>query len=176
MDFIITHPFAGMPTFTAFDMHGIILCNGSENANGIVFPGSNELQVQNADGFTRWWNPSEFTDPGFFGYMNSLYAIEDPDGPPTSNINPYKLFGDGLMSLTDVSYLTTIPLAHEDARAVFRSGVTNRREYDVQFPWSGGPVFYFDYAVDCSWDMPYNDPPTQIPGDFPIAANAPEAF
>ena len=176
VDFVITHPFPGLPTFTGFDMHGIILCNGSEHANGFVFPGSGDLEVQNPDGFTRWWNPTEFTDPGFFGYMKGLYAIEGPGGAPTATINPYKLFGDGLMALTDVSYLATLPLTHENARAVFRSGATNRREYDIQFPWSGGPIFYFDYAIDCSWDMPYSDPPTQIPGDFPINANAPEPF
>jgi hypothetical protein len=149
VDFIITHPFAGMPKLTAFDLHGIILCNGSEDAGSIRFPGSGDLELKNADGFSRWWNPDEFTDPGFFGYVKGQYAIQGPDGPPTSNINPYKLFGDGLMSLTDMTYLTTLPLTSQTGRAVFSSGATNRREYQVQFPWYGGPIYYFDYAVDC---------------------------
>lgn len=176
VDFVITHPFPGMPTFTAFDLHGIILENGSYDTGELIFPGTGDLEVENADGFTRWWNPSEFSDPSFFGYIKGLYAIEGPGGPPTSNINAYKLYGDGLMALTDITYLTTLPLTHEHARATFSSGATNRREYQIQFPWSGGPIYFFDYAVDCNWDMPYADPPSQIPGDFPIAANSPEAF
>ncbi len=176
IDMVITHPFPGMSTFTAFDLKGIILSNGSLEAGGLRFPGSNDLEVQNADGFTRWWNPSEFTDAGFLGYVKGNFAIEGPGGPPTSMINPYKLFGDGLMSQTEIIGQTLLPLTDPNGRAVFRAGNTNRREYKIQFPWSGGPILYFDYAVDCSWDLPDPDPPVIIPNDFPIKANAEEPF
>ena len=34
----------------------------------------------------------------------------------------------------------------------------------------------FNYAIDASWAKPTPNPPTDVPYDFPISANEPEAF
>ncbi|MCK4720031.1 hypothetical protein KAU08_05210, partial [bacterium] len=39
-----------------------------------------------------------------------------------------------------------------------------------------GPVIVFGYVIDGCWDIPSPDPPLEIPDDFPIEANQPEAF
>jgi len=84
----ITHPFNGAPSLTGFDVRGILLGYGSYNASGLVIPGPGDIQLVNADGWSRWWNPTEFTTPGIFGYEKGTYAIHELSGPPTSMLNP----------------------------------------------------------------------------------------
>jgi hypothetical protein len=58
----------------------------------------------------------------------------------------------------------------------------NHRQYDLKFPLVGGnPHLVFQYAVVASWVEPDNslsgDPTAlDVPGDFPLAANASEAI
>ena len=172
----ITHPFNGAPSLTGFDVRGILLGYGSYNASGLVIPGPGDIQLVNADGWSRWWNPTEFTTPGIFGYEKGTYAIHELSGPPTSMLNPYKAFADGLWATADVDFLTTVGLTEANGRAVFRSGKTNSRQYKIQFPVSGGPKVRFDYTIDASWAQSTPNPPVNIPADFPIWANGMEAF
>jgi len=176
MNVSITHPFAGVTTFTGFDVRGILLGYGSYNASGLIMPGDGDISLVNADGWSRWWNPSEFTSPGLFGYEKGMFSIHDISGPPTSMVNPYKTFADALFATADISFLTTVGLNEPNGRALFTAGRTNTRQYQIQFPLAGGPKIMFDYAIDASWAMPSPNPPGAIPGDFPIWANAMEPF
>jgi hypothetical protein len=171
----ITHPFPGASKFTGFDVRGILLANGGVNAGGLRIPGATDPQLLNADGFTRWWNPTEFPEAGMFGYYPIIQKTP-PAGSPNANINPYKLFGDGLWATASIDFYKTMNLTDANCRAVFRCSSSNTRQYSIQFPVDGTPVIFFDYAVDASWAMPSVNPPVNIPADFPMNANAPEAF
>lgn len=172
----IKHPYPGNPQYTGFDVHGILLCTGGLTAGSLRIPGPNDPKLLNPDGWSRWWNPSEFTDPGLLGYVPGKIHIHPQSGPPNSNINPYKLFGDALTPGASTGFYKNLYLQDINGRAVFKTTSTNTRRYEIQFPVNSGPVIYFDYAIDASWALPSPNPPTKIPENFPMNANAPEAF
>jgi hypothetical protein len=173
----LTHPFAGNPKLTGFDVRGILITTAGLTAGDLPLPGEDDPMILNADGYTRWWNPTEFTTPGLLGYTPGRYGNDPPPlNPLASVINPYKQFADVLEPESDTVSLVLRPLTDPYGRGVFRSGEKNSREYELQFPVGpGGPEVYFNYAIDASWAMPIKDNPT-IPTDFPIAANCDEAF
>jgi hypothetical protein len=60
----LTHPFPGKDTYTGFDVRGVVIGNGSVQGladSSISYAGANDLRILNADGYTRWFNPKEFT-------------------------------------------------------------------------------------------------------------------
>jgi hypothetical protein len=109
------------------------------------------------DGYTRWFNLTEFTTPGLFGYTPGVGPAHDFSG--TATINPYKYFCDGLGPQDDLGPWL---LSHPGATGVFSSGSSCTRNYYLRFPFSAG--FTFGYAVLADWE----------PGGQP--SNAPEAI
>ena len=173
-DVTLTHPFDNKK-FTGFDTRGILLTSGSLQIGPLVFADVDETRLENADGYTRWWNPSEFIEPGIFGYMKGNLSFS-PTASLTATINPYKIFADALSSTDSFFPLILKGLNQADSRAVFSAGIENTRRYKIRFETDPGPKVVFGYAVDAAWSMPLVNPPVDIPGDFPITANQPEAF
>jgi len=173
----LIHPFAGNPKLTGFDVRGILITTAGLMAGDLPLPGDNDPMILNADGYTRWWNPTEFTTPGLLGYTPGRYGKDPPPlNPLVSAINPYKQFADVLEAKTDIITLILWSLTDPNGRGAFRSGEKNSREYELQFPVGPtGPQVYFNYAIDASWAAPVKEDPT-IPNDFPIVANCDEAF
>src|SRR3990172_9105807 len=71
----ITHPFSTAGTeFNAYDVRGILIGNGSSNLvsdSKVSYPKlGTDQYLKNADGLTRWFNPTEFAVPGVYGYMD----------------------------------------------------------------------------------------------------------
>lgn len=157
----ITHPFPGMSEYDGYDVRGIFLGDGSDtlsynsdldfavhNADqSYIDPEvvENDTDVVMPDGYTRWWNPSEFTAPGVLGYTPGLYASGGFAG--TATINAYMYFADGLTQTGDLwDFLMGAP---EDS-GVFSAGLTNRRDYYLRFPNTKGVVF--GYAICANWE------------------------
>ena len=70
LDVSITHP-VPIPRFIGFDTYGVLIGNGSipfDDDPDAVFAGPDDLRLLNADGYTRWRNPVEFSDPGIGGF------------------------------------------------------------------------------------------------------------
>lgn len=170
----LKHPFPGLNQYNGFDVRGIFMSNGSivgNYDNSVLRAGPGDSVLLNADGYTRWWNYSEFTSYNkIFGFTSGKLA---PPNHPTSTVNPYKYFADGLDSISPVTsidpstrgFFATVPGA-------------NSRQYNIQFKQSGGStVFDFQYAVDASWAPP--DPsyaPSYPQEAFSLSANCQEAF
>lgn len=173
-DITLSHPFESKPQFAGFDVKGILIGNGSEVVDGLNFAGLDETRLLNADGYTRWWNPTEFTRPGVLGFTEGTYAV--PGNAFTATCNSYKLFADRLGAQDGLAWVTDEPLDSEVGRAVFKAGESNTRRYRIKFEMSPGPQIYFGYAVDCSWAMPDPNPPGEVPDDFPMEANQPEPY
>ena len=173
----LTHPFPGNPKLTGFDVRGILITTAQYTAGSLPLPGEFDPKILNADGYTRWWNPTEFPVPGLLGYTPGIYGKDPPPSTPiASGINPYKQFADCLYYTLPLNFLTFVLPTSPNGRGVFRSGATNSRLYEIQFPaGSSGPTIYFNYAVDASWAMPSKENPI-VPNDFPPAANSDEAF
>jgi len=169
----IRHPFPGLPYYSGFDVRGILLSNGSYQADhdsSLVFPGEGDTRLVNADGWTRWWNAEEFTSyESIFGYTRGKLA---PPLFPTSTLNGYKYFADTLDSdglLADLDPAT---------RGNFSNDGINSRQYNIQFKMQDEEVvFDFNYAVCASWE----EPDMGFEPDFPIeaftlSANQQEAY
>jgi len=174
-DITLTHPFAMKTQFAGFDVKGILMTPGTLTIGPLTLADLDETRLENADGYTRWWNPTEFTGGGVFGYSDGIYANASAS-QLTSTLNPFKVFADILDATDHLGILINEPLDTPEGRAVFTAGSENTRRYRIRFPMTPGPQIVFGYAVDASWAMPSPNPPAEIPDDFPIQANQPEAF
>jgi plastocyanin len=169
MDISIKHPMAGLPQFNAYDLRGIFIGNGSgtlKYTSLLKFPilGTDQCMVDGPsgggpDGFTRWFNPTEFTTSGQFGYTKGTIATKSYTGNAT--LNPYKYFADGLLKNDKLPQFLALTPNH----GMFSAGATNTRNYNIRFP-TPTPGLKFNYAVAASWKG-------TKPADNP--ANAPEA-
>jgi len=165
VDIKVSHPFPGLDQFTGFDVRGIVIFNGSHvwPSHGLIMPDSSmgDGELLNADGYTRLYNPVEYppgsTGVGLWEYSKGKLA---PDVELTGSLNGY------------IAYM------RDEPRRIFQTSQTETRTYMIQKP--DGP-FLFGYALDCSWDLPdpelTGDPEIiDVPDDFSISANCPEAY
>ena len=173
LDVSITHPFPGMPQFDGYDVRAVFMGDGSGTMQynpDLIFPvnGTDQMMLPEpshywypgSDGYTRWFNLTEFSTGGMplFSYTEGKYATRDFAG--TATLCPYMYFADGLGEEDDLWNWIT---ANTDTYGVFTSGSTNTRNYYIRFPNAKGPKF--GYAVVANWSGP-------APDDHP--SNAPE--
>lgn len=174
VDVILKHPFPMSPQFTGFDVRGIVISDGSKKPfsfdNELVMSSLLETRLVNADGYTRWWNPSEFKGKGILGYKDGLLGKKEKVIGYSSTLNGYKYFADGLGA--DQSVMSPLVLVN---RGRFSPSSTNRRHYVLKFGPNTSDFMVFNYAVDASWELPTKMPPQSF-DDFPISANALEPF
>jgi len=175
MDITLNHPFGAKPQLSGFDVKGIFVTPGSLVVGPLVLADIGETRLENADGYTRWWNPTEFTSPGMFGYTSGSLTPY-PQSSLTATINPYKYFADALYPTSSLATVADTLLDDDQGRGVFTAGSSNTRRYSVRAKMNPGPQLVFGYAIDCSWDAPYPNPPDEVPDDFPIEANQPEPW
>ncbi len=174
VDLKITHPVAGAKFATAFDVCGILIGRGSSyfpTSMTLYWAGDEEIRLLNADGYTRWWNPHEFpenTSKPHQGYIDGMLGTKHIEAEFDATLNGYKYFAT---SLTDPE--ATMADLDPASRGVFEAGTSCTRRYQIYFPPSG---LVFNYAVDASWAPADVSPPVNIPEDFPMSANRPEAY
>jgi len=165
----LSHPLPGVLNLSGFDVKGVLISNGSVTGftdPDIKIAGPNQTRLANPDGYTRWWNPAEFTRGGFVGYSpGRLGSNIDPEN--AAILNGYKLYADGFAMADSMSDLDPASRAFFEAA----SG-TNARTYQISL--AGG--LHFNYAVDASWKSADPNPPQEVPDDFPIEANQPEPY
>ena len=145
--FTIYHPFPGYPQYEAYDVRGILIGDG---ALGLEYAGLNasyhgtDLWMKNPDGYTRWFNPTEFTTELIFGYAPGGWQNYAGD----ATLNPYKYYARSLEDDGDVwDFLTGEN--HWDGIFVSGSG----RMMELEFPWPPvGNGVAFGYAVAVCWE------------------------
>ncbi len=170
----IKHPFPGTK-FCGFDVLGIVMGDheGFPLASNpaIVSEQLPNVILENADGYTRWWNETEFTTYGtLLGYIDGAKA--NTMWTSTHTLNPFKYFSDDLGPFDAFN-------PDPELRGFYSSidpGL-NKRRYELQFPVDSGPVFHFKYAISASWVAPYDGAEAPYyPDDYPLEANMPEAY
>jgi len=71
----IAHPL-NLEVYDGYDVFGVFIGNGSASLmsnSSLVYPAKGIDQVLlNADGYLRWYNPTEFKVPGAFGYTQGI--------------------------------------------------------------------------------------------------------
>ncbi|HEX9745907.1 MAG TPA: PQQ-binding-like beta-propeller repeat protein [bacterium] len=187
LDVTIEHPFHGFPDFVGFDVKGIVIGPGDmtdKTDPSLAWAGGPEgLRLLNADGWTRWWNPSEFPDNGtVFSFTPGRYGLPSvPDGSFNSTIQPFKVFANSLGVDTPLYHVLEKPVDHPIGRGTLLSSSSSTRHYALVFPGNedGGLDFRFNYAVDVSHAFPEGHKIgeyIEVPDDFPLSANQPEPF
>jgi hypothetical protein len=169
----IKNPFA-KTNLRAFDLRGIVMGAGNtlkSQYEALVFAAPDGMRLENADGYTRWWNAVEFTTPGLFGYTPGVLGSKG--FAPSMTLNPYKYFADVLGPKDQVTDKVNM-----SNRGTLSPGVTATRNYVIRFPFiDGKPVYKFQYAIDANWAPPSGANPKPEPiEDFPPNANCPEAY
>ncbi|MFH1675600.1 MAG: hypothetical protein ABIC40_01155 [bacterium] len=164
LDITIKHPLS-VHAYDGYDVRGIFIGNGTAvtdyNPDLTCAAYGIDQVLLNADGYTRWFNPTEFQVPGIFGYTPGKMASNDYAG--TATLNPYKYFGDGLGSYENLwDYLNS----GNPQAGYFLAGTSNTRNHKIRFPIPS-PGVKFGYAVIANWVGPK-------PKDHP--SHAPEAM
>ena len=157
MDITIKHPL-GKAEFNGYDVRGIFIGSGTAHLNSnadLIYPVAGTDQILlNADGYSRWFNPTEFLVPKLFGYVPGKMASKDYTG--TATLNPYKYFGESLGAGDD---LWDYFMAGSANAGYFLAGTSNTRNYKLRF-LVPDPGAKFGYVVTANWSgtKPENHP------------------
>jgi hypothetical protein len=159
VDIEITHPYADMK-FTAFDVRGILMRNGSRlfPVSGLTWTDSTlgDGELLNPEGFTQLYNGSTLGMAGdFYTYFQGKNAT---DTVPDADLNGF------------IRHISNDPA---NTRNALYAGDSVTRTYCLAMP-SGEKVL--GYAVDASWDIPLVDPVTDPMTQFPPTANCIEPW
>jgi hypothetical protein len=157
IDVSITHPFPGMHQYDGYDVRGVFIGDGSgvmkyNNVLTYAVLGTDQFMLDDPasgdggpDGYTRWFNPTEFLTPGLFGYTPGKFAT--PGYKASAIVNPYKYFADGLGPNDSVwTWLN----AHTASHGVFTAGTKNTRNYYLRFP--NAKTVKYNYAIVANWE------------------------
>ncbi|MFH1676729.1 MAG: hypothetical protein ABIC40_06855, partial [bacterium] len=172
----LTHPFQGLDQYRGFDVMGVFMGDGSWSLTSdpdAVFPrpDGSESRLLNADGYTRWFNPTEFPAKMIFGFVPGAFGSSG--FTPNATVNGYKYFADYLGAGDNLEEFFNDPSNIEN-RGSFTPGSINSRDYEIQFDNPGGPIKY-QYGIFASWSQPSN-PSSPTLDDFSLEANSAEAF
>lgn len=171
IDVSLRHPFPGMTQYNGYDVRGVFMGDGSgtlayNSEIQYAVAGTDQTMLPNPvsgaggpDGYTRWFNYTEFSGPGMPLFLYTQGKAASPSFAGTATLNPYKYYADGLGATDD---LWTWISAHGDNFGVFSAGQANTRNYYLRFPTGKGIVY--GYAVTANWTAPDVHP-----------SNAPEA-
>ena len=147
VEFSIHHPFPGYDQYNAYDLRGVVIGNGADildYGNLRTSLHGTDLWMKNPDGYTRWFNPTEFTTDLIFGYTPGGFQNLAGD----ANVNPYKYYGKHLGKDDNFwSWLTGG--VHFDG--IFESGSGRTMELEFPMPPEGIGIM-FGYAVVVCWE------------------------
>ncbi|MCK4720665.1 hypothetical protein KAU08_08400, partial [bacterium] len=159
IDIIVTHPFPGYPEFNGYDLRGIFMGDGSLTLEkgGLKYPelGVDQYMLPDPidgaggpDGYTRWFNFTEFSEGDFPLFSFTAGKITSPDFAGTATLCPYRYFADGLQPGEDLwNWLNT----HTDQNGVFSQSAVNSRNFYIRFP-TPEPGLQFSVAVIVTWE------------------------
>jgi hypothetical protein len=168
LDVTIHHPFPNQPIYSAFDVKGIIMFNGSlkvrfgemsytypefKNPEYVSWARLGDWELLNPDGYSFYWCPIFNPDSQWpiTHYLPGKFSA----GTPNAHYNGYKEFHT------------------DDQRHLFRAGHSVTSTYRIQT--QPGPMTV-GYAIDACWEPPIHKPVTNPIADFPPSANQSEPY
>ena len=175
IDITLTHPFPGLTQYNGYDVRGVFMGDGSASMAhnpDLIYPqfGADQFMfadpidgVGGPDGYTRWFNCTEFSEGGMPLLQYTKGKVATPGYSPTATLCPYKYFADALSADEDLWTWFNDP-GNPNSTGVFGAGQADTRNYYLRFPNSKGVKF--GYAILANWKG--TDPASH-------PANAPEA-
>ena len=146
VDFKLFHPMPGLPQYDIYDVLGVLICDssGSIEYNDLDIPiERDDTFVKNPDGYTRWFNPTEFTEENIVGYFTGGYQ----NYAGNATLNPYKYYSMGLGVDDDAFDFLASANNHD---GIFTTGLG--RKMELVFPLLPEPWVKFGYAVVVAWE------------------------
>jgi hypothetical protein len=147
VEFQIYHPFPGIDQYNAYDLRGVVIGNGHsvmEYENLTSATHGTDLWMKNPDGYTRWFNPTEFTTQLIFGYAPGGYQNLAGD----ALLNPYKYYSAQMDPDENAWDYLTGPNNHD---GLFQSGGGRMMELEFPLPPDGVGIM-FGYAAIVAWE------------------------
>ncbi len=145
--FYVHHPFPAYEQYNAYDLMSVVIGNGNQN---MLYGGLNvaehgrDLWMNNPDGYTRWFNPIDFTSELIFGYAPGGY--QNLKG--TAQVNPFMYYSKHLGAKDNLWPYLTGDLNFD---GFFESGAG--RMMELEFPLHPyGIGLMFGYAVVVAWE------------------------
>ena len=150
-----------MTQYNGYDVRGVFMGDGSGTlvTDGLKYPqfGIDQVQIADpdppfdnsgsADGYTRWFNRTEFFQGGMPLLNYTPGNLASPGFSGNATLCPYRYFADSLGTSDNLwEFLDD----HSDLNGVFSSGATNTRNYYLRFPDTKGVVY--GYAVIANWE------------------------
>lgn len=166
VDFQIHHPYPTLDLTRVYDVMGVVIGDGSlflDYENLRAAGRFTDLWMKNPDGYTRWFNPSEFWQEGVFGYMPG--GFQNYAG--NAQVNPYKYYAEGLEPDADEWDLLTGENTYESR---FHSDSGRLMELEFVVPPDGIGI-RFGYAVVACWEDQGDGPYTPYHRKEAIAAS-----
>jgi hypothetical protein len=161
------HPFPTIEQYKVYDFMGVIISNGDLSTKYKTLKVGKRLSntyMVNADGYTRWFNPSEFTTTLIFGWAPG--GIQNLPG--NAKLNPYKYYAKGL---APTGNLWTFLNGTSNNDGVFQSEAG--RSMELEFPAApAGDGLTFAYAAVCCWEEQGTGPYTPYHRPEAIACRA----
>ena len=182
VDVTLTHPLPGCPQYTGFDVRGIFMADATYKSafdDTAVFanpdPAGNEGRLLNPDGYTRWFNPTEFFEGlKLFKYIPAYFGNQTDT---SATLNGYKYYSDDFLLPSTKEVLLQEFDLDLAKRGSFSDTSSITRRYMVQFPMIGGVAHtFFTYAVDASYVDPIPDDPDYPLESFSLSGNVQELY
>ncbi len=183
VDVSLTHPFPSLKEFRGFDVRGTFLAHGNYTSafdSMATFadpnPAANESRLLNADGYHRWFNPSEF-NLGGISILEYIPTMLGTSNSTNATLNPYKYFSDDFLSIAEKDTMLQDLEINPGTRGTFSPTSMITRTYHIQFAMNAGvPDFTFSYVIDASYNEPNGPGPDYVIDDFPTSANSQELY
>ena len=165
VDVTLTHPLEGMPQYNGYDVRCVFMGNGSgemlynsdlhypvHDIDQSMMEDPYELDGGGPDGYTRWFNATEFPIAGPFGFTKGVLGF--PNYTPSATLCPYKYYTEGIGTDEDVFEFLESDGADY---GVFPAGASITRNFYLEFPLPV-PSVPFQYAVLATWEDPVIHP------------------
>lgn len=149
IDITLNHPIDDA-MFDIYDVRAIFIGDGTEAMSydsDLIYGGAGTHQgLLNADGYSRWFNPTGFDGGTLFDYVPNF--LSTPGYTASATLNPYKYYGEGLGAADDLwSYLTV----GDPQSGYFLHGAGLTRNFLLRFPIPV-PGFNYAFAIIANWE------------------------
>ncbi len=149
IDITLNHPLDDA-MFDIYDVRAIFMGDGTEAMSydsDLIYGGAGTHQgLINADGYSRWFNPTGFYGGTLFDYVPNF--LSTPDYTTSATLNPYKYYSEGLGADDD---LWTYLAAGDPETGYFLHGSSLTRNFLIRFPIPV-PGIKYAFAIIANWE------------------------
>jgi hypothetical protein len=164
--FQIHHPLPGHEQYNIYDFLGVVIGDGIRtlsNQGFKVAQQGTDLFMKNPDGYTRWFNPTEFTTELIFGYAPGGHQ----NHAGSATLNPYKYYANQLTGRHAFDFLAS----GDNNDGLFSGMYLRMMKLEFILPPEGIGVS-FGYAMVVAWEEQGSGPYSPVHHSEALACKA----